>query len=113
MEGKVRYVNDTQLEELLIEEKGWIVVAFLNRQSIPCDHFWPEFKQYAASTKSKIRCFRIDVTENPTITAQLEVVSIPTTLVFHSGDEVARYEGPYSHESLMDRISTVMSKGKK
>lgn len=39
MEGRVRYVNDTQLEQLLIEEKGWVVVSFMDPQSVPCDHF--------------------------------------------------------------------------
>jgi thioredoxin-like negative regulator of GroEL len=112
MDGNVRYVNDTQLEELLIEEKGWVAIAFLDRSSIPCDHFWPEFKLYAKHAK-KVRCVRLDVSENPTLTAQLGVTAVPTTLLFKDSDEVARYEGPYSHEALQDRIGTVISKGKK
>jgi thioredoxin 1 len=113
MESRVRHVNDTQLEQLLIEEPGWIVVALLDRGSIPCDHFWPEFKQYASNVKGKVRVLRLDVSENPTITEQLSVKVVPTTLVFHDGDEMARYEGPYSHESLQDRIGTVMGRKSK
>jgi hypothetical protein len=42
----------------------------------------------------KIEFYRIDVTENPTITDELGVQAGPTLLVFRDGEEIARYEGP-------------------
>jgi thioredoxin 1 len=113
MEGKVRYVNDTQLEEILLKDSGWVIVALLDRCSIPCEHFWPEYKQFANGIAGKTRILRMDVSENPTITDQLGVVAVPTTLIFKNGDEEGRYEGPYSHEALEERVGKLMSRGKK
>ena len=57
----------------------------------------------------KIEFFRIDVTENPTITDELGVQAVPTLLVFRDGEEVARYEGPYSREALNERLTNLMA----
>lgn len=107
----VAYTTDQMLEELLIRSKGWMAVAFLGRLSIPCDHFIPEFNKLAEALDGKVRCVRIDVDENPSITDQLGVVAVPTTLLFDRGDEKARYEGPYSSEALAERFAGVMKKG--
>lgn len=106
--GGVAYTNDQVLEELLISGKSWLAVAFFCRSSIPCDHFMPEFKKLAEVLDSKVRCVRIDVDENPTITDQLKVTAVPTTLLFEKGTEKARYEGPYSSEALAQRFANVM-----
>lgn len=113
MEGRVRHVNDTQLEEIILEDAGWVIVAFLDRCSIPCEHFWPEYRKFADSIEGKTRTLRIDVSENPTITDQLGVVAVPTTLLFKDSEEEARYEGPYSSAALEERVTKLMSRGKK
>lgn len=113
MEGRVRHVNDEQLEEILLKDAGWVIVAFLDRCSIPCEHFWPEYRKFADELSGKTRILRIDVSENPTLTAHLGIVAVPTTVLFKCGEEASRYEGPYSHEALGERIAKAMSKGKK
>jgi thioredoxin 1 len=113
MEGKVRHVNDTQLEEILLKDSGWVIVALLDRCSIPCEHFWPEYRKFADSLDGKTRVLRMDVSENPTITDQLGVTAVPTTMLFKNGEEEGRYEGPYSNEALSERVAKLMSKGKK
>ena len=50
-----------------------------------------------------------DVTENPTITDELGVQAVPTLLVFRDGEEIARYEGPYSREALNERLTNLMA----
>lgn len=106
--GVVAYTNDQVLEELLIRSKGWMAVAFFSRCSIPCDHFMPEFKKLAEALDGKVRFVKIDVDENPTITDQLKVVAVPTTILFEKGNEKAKYEGPYSSEALAERFAGVM-----
>lgn len=113
MEGRVRHVNDIQLEEILLEAEGWVIVAFLDRQSIPCEHFWPEYRRFADSIEGKTRTLRIDVCENPLIVDQLKVIAVPTTLIFRDSAEEARYEGPYSFEALTERVAKIMSREKK
>ena len=105
----VRDLNDQGLEEKVLESDGLVAVGFLDFCSIPCDHFRPELKAVAEMLDGKIDFFRIDVTENPTITDELGVQAVPTLLVFRDGEEVARYEGPYSREALNERLTNLMA----
>src|SRR5258706_13358488 len=99
-EGMVRDLNDQGLEERVLESEGLVAVAFLDFCSIPCDHFRPELVAVSDMLDSKIEFFRIDVTENPTITDELGVQAVPTLLAFRDGGGSARYEGRYSAEAL-------------
>lgn len=105
----VRDINDSMLEERVLESQGLVAVAFLDFCSIPCDHFRPELQAVSETLEGKIEFFRIDVTENPTITDTLGVQAVPTLLVFRDGDEIARYEGPYSREAMNDRLTALMA----
>ena len=105
----VRDLNDHGLEERVLEANGLVGVAFLDYGSIPCDHFRPELEGVAEMLQGKVEFYRIDVTENPSITEELGVQAVPTLLVFRDGDEIARYEGPYSREALNERISALLA----
>jgi len=105
----VRDLNDQGLEERVLESEGIVAVAFLDFCSIPCDHFRPELTAVSETLDGKIEFYRIDVTENPTITDELGVQAVPTLLVFKDGEEIARYEGPYSREALGERLTNLMA----
>lgn len=109
--GRVAYVTDQGLEEILVEEDKWVVVCFYSRESIPCDHFEQEFEDYAVGAGPRTLCLRMDVDENPSICEELLIGSVPTTLLFREGEELARFEGPYSREALTERIGNII-KGK-
>lgn len=105
----VKDLNDTGLEERVLESDGLVAVAFLDYGSIPCDHFRPELDAVSDMMDGKVDFYRIDVTENPSITEELGVQAVPTLLVFREGEEIARYEGPYSREALNDRLTALLA----
>jgi len=105
----VKDLNDTGLEQRVTESDGLVAVAFLDYGSIPCDHFRPELDAVSDTLDGKVQFFKIDVTENPSITEELGVQAVPTLLVFREGEEIARYEGPYSREALNDRIIALLA----
>ena len=105
----VKDLNDTGLEQQVLEADGLVAVAFLDYGSIPCDHFRPELDAVSDTLDGKVQFFKIDVTENPSITEELGVQAVPTLLVFREGEEIARYEGPYSREALNDRITALLA----
>jgi thioredoxin 1 len=105
----VKDLNDTGLEERVLESDGLVAVAFLDYGSIPCDHFRPELDAVSDMLDGKVDFFRLDVTENPSITEELGVQAVPTLLVFREGEEIARYEGPYSREALNDRLTALLA----
>lgn len=108
----VKDVNDQGLEERVLESDGLVAVAFLDFGSIPCEHFRPELEAVSEAMDGRMEFFRLDVTENPSITDHLGVQAVPTLLVFRDGEEIAKYEGPYSREALSDRLTALLA-GKK
>src|SRR5262245_12629119 len=105
----VKDLNDQGLEERVLESDGLVAVAFLDYGSIPCDHFRPELDAVSDLLDGRIEFYKLDVSENPSITEDLGVQAVPTLLVFRDGEEVARYEGPYSREALGERLTTLMA----
>ena len=100
----VRLVNDKDLERVLTESPGYLVICFFDYGSVPCEHFTPEFQATAESLRDKAEFVRINVSENPGIVEELEVQAVPTTLMFKDGEEVKRLEGPYNHIALHGRL---------
>jgi len=107
-----KYVNDQELEERILEADTPVAIAFLAYDSIPARHFEPEYDSVADEFRTRMEFHKINVEENPTITEDLGVDAVPTMLIFRDSDEIARYEGPYSSEALMERIGTLFKEKK-
>lgn len=108
----IRRVNDIKLEEYLCEVDGWIVCAWITPQSIPCDHFKPEFEGVEARMSSRILFVDIDAAEHEEYTAHMKIQAVPTTVVYFEGEEKKRFEGPYSKERIIQDLNLLM-KGKR
>ncbi len=102
----LHHVNDTDVEALITERVGITVVAFLRWDVIACDHFKPELQAFADKVSSRITVCWLSQEDHPTLSVEqgIEDKSVPVTLVFKNGDEIARFKGPYSREALEDRI---------
>ncbi len=103
-----QHVNDIDCERIIIERVGTTVIAFLGYESIPCDHFRPELAHLAGKLDARVPVLWIDVGDHPSFTAELDIKTLPTTLIFRNGDEIARFEGPYSRETLLERIMALL-----
>lgn len=107
----VRGVTDRGLvEELAMETNGLLAVAFLGCESIPCKHIRPELNAAAKMLKGKVKFVQINANENPNITEEFLVESVPTLILHRDGDEIARYEGLCSREELHYGISALYQK---
>lgn len=104
----IRHITDEGLEDLLLRERSLFAVAFMTYDSIPCDRFREEFGDLPDLLRGRVKFFQIDENENPTMTDELKILTVPTLLVFRDGQEVARYEGVYTKECLRDRFETLL-----
>lgn len=101
-------IGDLTLESVMSKRGVWVLVAFMYYGSIPCRFFRPEFRKISEHFGRKLWHGEINAEENPTITDTLKVVAVPTTLLLYNGVVEGRYEGPYSHEALIERIDRVL-----
>jgi len=110
----MKWVNDKILEERRVNSKGFLVAVFLQYQSITCRNYIPEFTAAAVAMKCwNVEFYGIEVTENPIMAEACEIRFVPTTVIFHGGNEIKRYEGPYTKESLKQRLADLMADTKK
>lgn len=104
----LRTLNDEELERVVQGSRGILGIAFLDYESIPCIHFRPELEHVAEVFQDKMDFYELNVTENPDITERCRVDAVPTLLICKDYKVLARYEGPYSREALLDRLSSIL-----
>ncbi len=102
--NNLQHANDIDVEALISSRVGVTVVAFLRYDVIACDHFKPELQAFADKAANRVVVCWLNEEEDHTLAKKLGIKSIPTTLVFKNGVEIARLEGSYSREALEDRI---------
>jgi thioredoxin-like negative regulator of GroEL len=98
-----KLLSDEGLEKYVLMGKGYALVLFFDYGSVPCDNFRKEWDALPGLL-SGIGFYELEVAENPGISKEIGILAIPTTILFLSGTVISSYEGPYSRETLVERI---------
>ena len=54
---------------------------------------------------------KVNVDENPDLSAEYGVMSIPTVILFHQGGQVERWIGAYPKEVYQEKINALLAAG--
>jgi thioredoxin 2 len=73
-----------------------LVVDFWASWCAPCRMMAPEFEKAAESLEPEVRFAKVDTEAEQGLAARYQIRGIPTTIVFQSGQEVARQAGAMS-----------------
>ena len=77
-----------------------MVVDFWADWCGPCKMMAPEFERLAGDVEPGLRLLKLDTEAEPEIAARYGIRSIPTTIVFKKGQEVARRAGAMDRKTL-------------
>lgn len=100
----VATVTDATFETFLIG--GYTVIDFHAPWCGPCRQLAPLFDRAAAQHAERLRFGRCDVDQNPRTAARLNIMSIPTLILFDpAGREVDRVVGAPGSRQLEDFLS--------
>lgn len=69
-----------------------------------CRLLMPAVSQVADELSSQVRVVKVDVDEQSSLAEQLGIMSIPTLVLYRSGEEVARIAGVKSKAALVAAI---------
>jgi thioredoxin 2 len=83
-----------------------LVVDFWAPWCGPCRMMAPFFEQAAAQLEPRVRLAKVNTDENPRLGRRYQIRSIPTTVVFKDGREVARQLGAMNLAQLLQWIRT-------
>ncbi len=105
-------INDHRLEERVLEADTPLCMMFFAYASDQCKNLMVALDTVEEQLKDKMEFYKINAIENPKITAELEVDTVPTMLIYQDGDEIARYDGMHSSEALIKKFTAVLNKKK-
>lgn len=100
------------MEKLSIDDgtylaEGTVVVKFAATWCGPCRLYAPAFAR-VESKNPEARFYEVDIDEEPELKETWSVVTVPTTVIFKEGREVARISGAQSTGKLDDLVKGVL-----
>jgi thioredoxin 1 len=94
--------------ETIINDSRPVVVDFHALWCGPCKTQAPILKALAAELGDKIKVIKIDVDQNNALSAQYQIQSVPTLIVFKNGKPVWRQSGVVSKAALLSVLKQNM-----
>lgn len=77
-----------------------VVVDFWADCCGPCKVMAPEFERLAQEVEPRLRLLKLDTEAEPDVSARYGIRSIPTTIIFRQGQEIARRAGAMDRTAL-------------
>lgn len=101
--GKTLELTDSNFDEVINSEKP-VLVDFWAEWCGPCKMIGPVVEELAGDYEGKAVVAKINVDENPQITARFGVRNIPTLLVFKNGQVVDKQVGAVPKSVLSQKL---------
>ena len=101
-------ITDSNFEEILKSDKP-VLVDFWAEWCGPCKMIGPLVEELAGDYDGKAVIGKVNVDENPNVSAKFGIRSIPTLLVFKGGEVVDKQIGAVPKQVLADKIDAQMA----
>lgn len=101
--GKTMELTDSNFDQVIKSDKP-VLVDFWAEWCGPCKMIGPVVEELASDYEGKAVVAKLNVDENPQVTARFGVRSIPTLLVFKNGQIVDKQIGAVPKSVLASKL---------
>lgn len=98
-------ITDQNFDGEVLKSDKPVLVDFWAVWCGPCIVQGPIVEDVAQALGDKVKVGKFNVDENPMMTQQFQVMSIPTIMIFKGGNVVKQYIGVQSKETLLSELN--------
>jgi len=109
--GKPVEISNEKFSEMVLKAKLPVLVDFWAPWCGPCRMVAPLVNELANEYDGKVSFVKINVDENPETARQYGVMSIPTLIIFKSGQPVSNIVGFRPKPELKKNLDAALSAG--
>lgn len=106
--SEIKHVSSDDFEPSVLESGKPVLVDFWAEWCGPCKQIAPVLEQLAVDYDARIQIVKVDVDANRQLAAKYGIRSIPTLLMFNSGEQVASQIGAVGRANLEEMIEEVL-----
>jgi thioredoxin 1 len=103
-------VTKSTWESLVVESKLPVLVEFWAPWCAPCKTIDPIVEKLSKDYEGRLKCYKLNTDENPDITAQFGIRSIPTMAIFKGGKKKDAMIGAVQENILVTCIEKYVEK---
>ena len=103
MAENIKEIDDTSFSQTIAQ--GVTLVDFSAEWCGPCRMLSPVIASLAADMAGKVTVAKIDVDKSPKTSANFQITSVPTMILFKNGQEVNRIVGLKDLDALKKSIA--------
>jgi thioredoxin 1 len=107
MAGALNEVTDTNFQAEVLESDKPVLVDFWAPWCGPCRIVAPHLEELAGE-RDDLRIVKLNVDENPQVSSQFNVMSIPTLLLFKNGQVAHQIIGALPKNRLVQEIEPAL-----
>ena len=102
-------VTDATWESEVLKSSEPVVVDFWAEWCGPCKMIGPSLEEIAKEMKGKVKIAKLNVDENPKVSENLGIRSIPTLILFKDGKQADKKIGAAPKSELVKWINASVS----